>query len=347
MLNHSPMLAFVVTVLLIPLLGKLARPLGLVDFPGGRKHHRAAVPVVGGVAMFAALFVASLLVGEDFPSAPPGLAWAVCLLVMTGVMDDAYELTPRSRFVAQIAAAVLMASGGGIYVTSLGSISGEAPVELANWSIPFTVFAVVGVINALNMMDGLDGLAGGVAFTAFAWFALVAWLLGDAPALAWLGMLLASLLGFLCYNMHYPGRRKAAVFMGDAGSMMLGFLLAVFSVFLTQDRHSSLAPVGALWVLALPIMDTVSVMLRRIFQGHSPFVADSGHLHHLLQGAGHGPGATLAIMLALSLLSGAAGVAGWYWDVPERWMFRAFLLAFLVYFIVVTRLGRVNSPDGR
>jgi hypothetical protein len=177
---------------------------------------------------------------------------------------------------------------------------------LGDWAVPFTLVAVVGLINALNMIDGIDGLAGGVT-----WIALGGLLLflppGSMLFLLLLGTL-AALVPYLVVNLELV-RCRCKVFLGDAGSLLLGYLI-VWGLIEAGRSPADLAPVTALWLVALPLMDTLAVMGRRLSNGRHPFSADRGHLHHCLARLLHSTRRALIILLALALLLAGIGVAG-------------------------------------
>ena len=336
------LLAFGLCVVLILLLIRPARAWGWVDRPTGRKHHPTPVLLVGGVAMCVA-YGLSLLALPVRPDACPALLIAMVLLTLIGLYDDLRATRPALRFVFQGGAVLVMALGGGVTLDNLGNLFGLGNVTFPEGvALLVTLFCVIGVINAFNMSDGLDGLAGGLALIAAGW--LIVLLrnaplsrLGDHDALLALVMVVA---GFLCFNLRHPWRSRASVFMGDAGSTMLGFVLAWFLVHLSQGREAAMAPMTAVWLLALPLMDTVSVMIRRIRVGHNPFVADRRHLHHLLLSGGLSDGRATTLLLITALLTGAVGVATHELGVPEHLQFYAFLVLFGLYHRLTTHFWK-------
>ena len=345
------LLAFGLCVGLIALLIRPARAWGWVDRPTTRKHHQTPVPMVGGVAMCAA-YGLSVLVLPVQPHSCRELLIAMVLLTLLGLYDDLRAIRPAIRFVFQSSAVLVMALGGGIMLGNLGDLFGLGEVTLAGGlALLFTLFCVVGVINAFNMSDGLDGLAGGLALIAAGWLIVLVRIApishpGDSDALLALVMVIT---GFLCFNLRHPGRARASVFMGDAGSTMLGFVLAWFLVHLSQGREAVMSPMTAVWLLALPLMDTVGVMIRRIRTGRSPFAADCQHLHHLLLSCGLSDGRATALLLAMALMSGAAGVVAHWLNVPAHPQFYAFLALFGLYYRVTSRLWehqRSAAPPG-
>lgn len=332
--------AFILTMVFILLFKKHAVRLGLIDVPGGRKNHDGAVPVVGGLAIFVAFVFSSLVCGQSLDSFHSFFV-NLLLLVVVGALDDLHDLSARSRFLAQIAAALLMTSWGGVFLNDLGNLFGNGTVYLHNWAIPFTVFCVLGVINAFNMIDGVDGLAGGIAIIALALFGSAALLAGLTVHATLIFLLASAVLGFLVFNMRSPWRSTAAVFLGDAGSMMLGYVLVRFAVDLTGSDSRALTPITAVWILAIPLMDTVSTMVRRMLKGRSPFSADREHLHHIFLRAGYSVSRTVVIILFASLILGLIGLAGWHYGVPEYIMFYTFLGVFALYSMAMNHAWRM------
>jgi UDP-GlcNAc:undecaprenyl-phosphate GlcNAc-1-phosphate transferase len=331
-MNHPflfPFLAIPVTAALILFFRRHALHLGVVDVPGGRKHHHGEIPLVGGLGMFGGLALIALATGS-FLAGHAAFFAAVSLLVVTGFVDDRSGLSPRVRFVLQAIAALIMVYGAGIRLDNFGNLFGFGDVTTGPFAAPLTVFAVLGVINAINMIDGVDGLAGGVALIALLVFAAFA-AAGGYLGLTMLLPLAGVIIGFMVFNLRTPWRSKASVFMGDAGSVLLGFALAWYAVDLAQARQA-FTPITAIWILAIPLMDTTALMVRRVAKGRSPFSADREHLHHILQRAGFTPGQTVAIVYTLSLLLAAIGVAGWWLGVPEYAMFYSFMALFGLYF---------------
>ncbi|HUF80105.1 MAG TPA: MraY family glycosyltransferase [Burkholderiales bacterium] len=317
------------------LLARFAHGLGIIDEPGGRKSHARSVPLVGGLAIFGALLAVSWAMGLA-----PRIGWflfALSIVVAVGFWDDRAEIRPGLKFAIQIIATGIMIWGAGVVLTSVGDLIGWRSVGLSVFAVPLTVFAMVGVVNSINMMDGLDGLAGSIALVALAWFALVAAQSGlDTQVLSAL-LLCGAVAGFLVFNLRLPWQRRARVFLGDAGSLMLGFALGWYAIDLTQGPGRTFPPIAALWILMLPLCDCVSLMIRRIQAGRSPFVADSGHIHHYLLARGFSPSQTLAILVAASVLFGAAGYFAWLLKLPEQVLFYPFFFDFFAYHAWIQR----------
>lgn len=331
-------MAFALSALGVMGLARIAPMLGLVDMPGGRKAHSREVPLVGGIAIFAALLAAA-----PFAGIVPHGSWlllALSVVIAVGSWDDVTEIRPRAKLAIEIAAACLMIWGAGIELHSVGDLLGWRPIGLWFFTVPLTIFAIVGVMNALNMMDGMDGLAGCVALVALAWYAAMAWQSGLGAQFATALVLCGAVAGFLLFNLRLPWQKHARVFLGDAGSLMIGFALGWLAIDLTQGAGRSVPPIAALWVLLLPLADCVSLMARRIASGRSPFMADRRHIHHYLLARGFGYNATIAILVSTSALFGAAGFVAWRQGIPEAFLFWPFFFGFFAYHAAMTRAWR-------
>ncbi|WP_295392640.1 MraY family glycosyltransferase [uncultured Thiodictyon sp.] len=330
--------AFVFSTSLTGLLITPARAVGWVDRPAIRKHHSHPVPLIGGVAMCIA-FCGTLWLMPDNSDGYMGLLTGMAALALIGAYDDLRHIRPTIRLVLQAAVVLSVMVWDNRWLTNLGDLVGWGAIALAGFALPFTLFGVVGIINAFNLIDGLDGLAGGLALIAAGWLAVLC-LTAPAPdpgAAAALMALAAVLAGFLAWNLRHPWRQRASVFMGDAGSTLLGFALSWFLVDLSQGEQAVMAPITAVWILAVPLLDTVAVMIRRLRAGLNPFAADRQHLHHLLLVAGLSDAKVTAILLATALITGGVGAAAWWLNVPEYLQFGAFLVLSLLYYQVTTR----------
>ncbi len=307
---------------ILPKLANIAQRIGLVDAPNARKIHKTPRPLVGGIGMIiSATFSALLFIPIK---GLRGFFLGLALLLLIGFLDDFREVGHRQKFLAQIAATALLMYFSKVSLHSFGDLVGLGDIDLS-WSTPLvwavTVFCVVGVINAVNMADGLDGLAGGAAFLAFLTFAIHSSLIGD-DSLMLLNLAMAgAVLGFLKFNW-FP----SAMFMGDAGSLCLGFSLAFMALALTQGEGVRVSPVVPLLVLAVPITDTVVVMIRRIFRGVSPFKADQIHLHHILLRYGFGRVDAVKILLLLSVLLCLLSLLGPLNGFSDKSLFAVYLL---------------------
>jgi UDP-GlcNAc:undecaprenyl-phosphate GlcNAc-1-phosphate transferase len=335
-----------VAALIAVLIGmRCARWLGLVDEPGAHKRHQGAVPVIGGLAIALAAMPGFALLGFD--TLPPAFWCGFVLLLAVGAIDDRRGLSTAPRFAAQILAALLMVWWGGVRLADFGELLWPGHVATLGFaSTAVTVFCVVGVINAINMADGLDGHSGSLLLAAMACVSALAWVAGRGDLTAPIAVWSAATLGFVLFNARWLLSR-ARVFLGDAGSLAMGFALAWFLVAYAQAPTRVFAPVTALWVLMLPLVDTVSVMWRRLSLRLSPFRADHRHIHHLLLRAGHSVRATQLILLGAALVCALSGMTLEWLGVPESVRFALFLLLAFGYHVAATRWQRRLPELGR
>ncbi|MGN6512517.1 MAG: UDP-N-acetylglucosamine 2-epimerase, partial [Lysobacteraceae bacterium] len=330
-------IALAVTLFTLFSLRPVARRLGLVDKPDERKRHRGRVPLIGGLCFFIGTVVGLVYLGY-MDRLVASLLVPAALIVMTGLVDDLYSLSVRSRLVVQGCCVFIVIAATGVYLDSAGRVFGLDDLGFGLFGIPLTIFAVIGLINAFNMLDGIDGLAASQAMVSIAAISLYAHSsLAPFGVLLLLQVLFAALVPYLCVNLGWPDGRK--VFMGDAGSTLIGFLLGWSLIFLSHRGVERLAPVDALWCVALPVMDTLAVMARRVRAGRSPFKPDRQHLHHLLLDAGCTPRQALVAMLAASALLATLGAG--LRTAPQTVSLLAFAALLAAY---VLRFDRALAP---
>lgn len=331
----------VVAAGLIAVLRPLAQWLDLIDYPNPRKAHLDNVPLVGGLGIFFTFALSTLVIA---PELAPATAFFIgsSVIVAGGLLDDLFDLRPLVKLTFQIVAVLVMCLVGGVSVQSLGGLLPQfGALELGSMAVPFTVVAAIGVINAVNLSDGLDGLAGFQQVVAFSGLALLATLAGETAYAGGLGLLISSVIGFLIFNARVLGRKRAAVFLGDAGTMFLGFAYVWFAIELSRGDMAIMAPVTALWLMAIPVSDTVTILIRRLSRGRSPFTADKEHLHHVLMMAGFTMGQTVMILTAIAAGAAGIGIAGELLGVPESAMFALFVSGAAVYLWAILRAWTV------
>ena len=274
----ASLLAMVTTIMFIPLLIQYADKLGVLDRPGGRRVHAAPIPRVGGIAMAIGIIGALLAWGSRSHQLQL-YCTALFVLLVFGVIDDRNELSPKWKLLGQIIAALIVMIFAHVNISSVHHMSGHVLAPWISW--PLTLVFIVGVTNAINLADGLDGLAGGTTLLCFTGLALLAFTGGnDFVAFASV-VSVGALLGFLRYNTH-----PARIFMGDAGSQLLGFSAALLSLILTQNAEMLYSAALPLLLLGVPVIDTLMVMTERVMDGRSPFEADRKHIHHRLLALG-------------------------------------------------------------
>lgn len=322
--------AFMVAVTLLLALRPLAIAIGLVDKPGGRKTHHGEVPVVGGVAMFAGLVVAAIG-GEQLGHHGMMLLLTGAFMVFLGALDDRFDLPPRVRLFAHLSAAMALVYGTRFQVHDLGNLFGTGDLSLGWLSLPFTVVSCVALINAFNMLDGLDGLAGGVGLIAFSAIVAIATLHGAPTSLLIASSMVGALVAFLLFNMPAQFNRGVRTFMGDAGSTLLGFVLAGVGLTLIQPERANVAPVVILWLMPIPIFELFTSTIRRLVNGMSPAAADTGHFHNLLVKGGFSVRAVFATYLLFSLLCAVVAVVAADGSIAEPLLFGGFGAIFLAW----------------
>jgi UDP-GlcNAc:undecaprenyl-phosphate GlcNAc-1-phosphate transferase len=341
------MAPFVVVVAMILALDPFARRVGWVDRPGGRKAHDRPTPVTGGIAMYSALALSAILACAPTPS-NLGLALGLTAMAMLGALDDVLDLSPHAKLAGQFAAALAIV-GPAHHTLGLGALLGSAAPGVAVLDTLASAVLVVGLANAFNMFDGLDGLAGGTAAVVLADLAIVAACMGLTDATRHILTAFGAVLGFLPFNARHPWRAAAAVFMGDAGSLLLGATIASAMLGLANAAASAgPSPAGPsmpalAWLVALPCLDMASLIARRTWAGASPFRGDRQHLHHLLLRAGLSPAAATAVLVGVSAVLGGVGVAGWLRGLPPLVMAMLLLVPAGLHLLFVLGMGRLHT----
>ncbi|WP_335903772.1 UDP-N-acetylglucosamine--undecaprenyl-phosphate N-acetylglucosaminephosphotransferase [Shewanella algae] len=319
---------FSISFIAIKLIKPLAVKVGLVDLPNERKLHVGAIPLIGGISIFIGVLMASMFFIEHSQTFNIYLI-SSALILFLGVLDDKYDLSVKLRMTAQILVASLMIFGAGFYLKTFGYILGNIEFFLGPVGVLVTIVAVIGAINAFNMVDGIDGLAGMlslVTFTALAFlFSRVNndWYL--LPVL-----FIAALIAYLMFNLSWP-KNFGKIFMGDAGSMLIGLTVVWLLVVGVSEDVNAFRPVTALYLIAIPLMDMAAIMYRRIRKGVSPFKADRDHLHHIFERAGFNRRQTLIIIALLGTLIAGVGCFLEIYMISEFIMFIIFISMFVIY----------------
>lgn len=346
LMDEYIMFSLLIAALLSSTLGiliarKVAVWIGLVDKPNQRKLHSGNIPLVGGIAIYLAICVLYFL----FPQLPPhstAYLFSVSLLLLVGILDDRFDLPVLPRVTAQAAAAILLMVDGA-YLYSLGNLAFGEELLLGVIGYVITLFAMWASINAFNMSDGIDGLLGGLTAVSLAALAFCFSRGGQEVPAIWCLCLIGALVPYLLFNLGVFGRRFK-IFMGDAGSTLLGFTLLWLLIMATQGEIAVIAPATALWLIAIPLMDMTAITIRRIRRGDSPFKPDREHLHHILMRSGLTGRQTLMVMVLFASLIALIGIGLDVMAVPELFSVTLFLLMFVSYFYVLAQLLR-RSPQ--
>ena len=296
-------LALAISFACTPAVRMLAIKIKAVDVPkDNRRMHKVPIPRMGGLAIFAGFLVSVLFfvpLGTEFRSILIG----ALILVVLGIIDDIVALKPKTKFAGQIIAALIPALSG---VSIHGIVNPFVPGQystLGIFSIPITLIWIVGITNAVNFIDGLDGLACGVSAIATVTMFIIAVLFGETYIALMMAALAGACLGFLPYNMN-----PAKIFMGDTGSMFLGYILATVSIQGLFKFYAVISFAVPFILLGLPIFDTGFAIVRRLLKGQSPLQADRGHVHHRLIDLGFDQKQSVAILYAFSALMGLTAV---------------------------------------
>ena len=292
--------AFIISLTLTPFVRKLAFVVGAVDNPNSRKVHEKKMPRLGGVAIFLA-FAAGVVFFQPLGRSEIGLLLGCALIVITGIIDDIWELPAKVKLAAQIGAAgVLVAFGVRVdFITDpLGGL-----IHLNQWAVPLTILWVIGVTNAVNLIDGLDGLAAGTSAIAAVVMAAVAFGEGQFAAAGLAVILACSVLGFLPFNF-YP----AKMFMGDSGSMFLGFTLGALAVEGLTKGTTFISVFLPVIILGIPLLDTLFAVIRRYINHRPIFEPDREHLHHLFLEMGFSHRKTVLTIYGIDIFLGLSAV---------------------------------------
>lgn len=297
----SALTAFLVTVGLTPAAARLAHAIGAVDRPSGRRIHRLATPRLGGIAIVAGFLVPAIFF-LPVESATRALLVGAVLIATLGLVDDVWGLDPATKLIGQVACAAVPVSAGLTIDHITIPFLGVGDLGVAQY--PLTVLWFVALVNMINFTDGMDGLAAGVAAIGAVTFAILAASLDRADPAILAAALAGAAAGFLVFNFH-----PARVFMGDGGSMFLGFVLAGVAISGVMKSAAAIAVVAPLVILAIPIFDTSFVILKRLKRGLPIYSADRSHFHHRFFNIGWGQRKTVLALYAWCALMGAVALA--------------------------------------
>lgn len=294
------LVGFIITMVSTPFIKKYAYKLGAVDVPGGRKVHKNPMPRLGGLAIYLGFAITTLLF-VDLSSKVIGLLLGGTVIFLLGMVDDIRNISPKTKLAGQAAASLIVIFSG-IQIEFITNPF-DSLIFLGSLSIPFTLLWLVGITNAVNLIDGLDGLASGISAIALFTFSYISFINGQ-PTVSLLAFLLAvCIVGFLRYNF-YP----ATIFLGDSGSMFLGFNIAALAIFGLLKGVTLITLVIPLIILGVPIFDTFFAIVRRKWRRQPIFEADKKHIHHRLMNRGLSHWQTVLVIYFLSLCFSASAL---------------------------------------
>lgn len=327
---------FLAALLLTPLTIRLAKKIGAVDMPNNRKVHTDPMPRIGGLAIFFA-FIIGVLAYQGFTKQTIALIAAGSLIMGVGFYDDVRGVRPQIKLLVQLAAALVLVQSD-IYIRFISNpfIEGSI-ISLGIFAIPVTLLWLIGISNAINLMDGLDGLSAGISSIAALTLAIVSYTQNQL-FVASLGLILAAAgLGFLRYNFN-----PAKTFMGDCGSLFLGFMLGTLSLMGPTKSVITVSLFVPLIILGVPIFDTFFAIVRRLFLKKPIFQADKGHLHHCLMAMGLSHKQVVLLLYAISIVMGTIAVLMTTISASQ-----SLILFILTLLIIVACAARIGLLQGR
>lgn len=333
------MVATMISLIMTPLVRKFSIKIGAVDIPkDDRRVHKTAMPLMGGLAIYISVLLSSIYF---LPLNRQTIAILIggTLVLISGMVDDLKEMSPKMKLAFQILASLVVIIGG-VRINFITNPFSEIGFlfDLGWLSIPISLFWLVGITNTLNLIDGLDGLSAGVATISSLAFMMVASKFDNSPVVILSAILAGACLGFLPYNFN-----PASIFMGDTGALFLGFMLAALSIEGVMKSVATIAIVVPIVILGVPIFDTTFAIFRRLISGQSIMSADKGHLHHRLLARGFSQRQTVLSLYLVSSIFG--GLAVWLARVNSvRAVYLAVVL-FIIAVLVAVRLGFFVNKD--
>ena len=322
---------FFLALLAIIFLTLFANAFGLIDEPDGRKNHVGSIPLVGGLAIYFSLFTSLIVFDIEIPEKLMLVLFFSFVVLLVGLFDDKYHMSVKLRLFFQSIICFLMIEWTALKISSVGIYSAtDGVASQAAWTF-FTILAIVALMNSLNLIDGIDGLASGVALISFG---SILWIviqeLGFGYRELWLVMLISSLLAFFVVNLSLTP--LARIFLGDAGSLVIGFLMGCTLIYYTQPPIGLIEPSFALWCCFLPILDSTQVVIKRFRLGLSVVSPDHNHLHHLLLKLNWSEREVLLVLLGLH---GTGVLFGYYASVQLGNFYSVFLFLGVIFSSII------------
>lgn len=291
---------FMVVFLITPYIINVSHHIKALDIPDERKIHKKPMPRLGGLGIFLGFLLGYMLFGHNTSTMNSVLIGSF-IIVLTGVMDDIKPLRANTKFLGQIAAALILVFYGDMLISKISAFN--IVLEFGMWAYPLTIFFILGCINCINLIDGLDGLASGVSVIYFLTIGIITLIMGEVGLnYVLIFIMLGSTLGFLVHNFN-----PASIFLGDSGSMFLGFMISVIALlgFKNVTLTSLFIP---LMLLAIPILDTLFAIIRRTLKGEEISKPDKFHIHHQFLNRNFGPRTTVLIIYFINILFAIASI---------------------------------------
>ncbi len=324
-------IVFAFVVAIVPFIKKMAYHINAIDVPRTRHIHKKDMPKLGGVAMFLGFLLGYMLFCSQTPQMISILIGSF-IIILTGIFDDIKSLPSKVKFLGQVVAACIVVYYGGIVMQDVSAFG--IYLDFGIFAKPLTIFFIVSIVNCMNLIDGMDGLAAGIAEIYFITISIIIYMIGiynglDASLTL---IMIGAILGFLVYNF-YP----AKIFMGDSGSMFLGYMISVVSLlgFKNVTITSFVVPV---LILAIPILDTLFAIIRRLLKGQSPVKADREHLHHQILNKTDSQVKTVLIIYFVNILFSIASIVYVIQNPKLGQIIYSILLVLIVWFILTTNI---------
>ena len=320
-------------ILSIFILSYLAPKFKLVDLPDQRKLHTGSVPLVGGIAIYLSFIIYSFLIfglQEKYL-----FIYLSSVIFIIAIIDDIFNINVTIRLILQLFVTLLII-GTGLVIVDIGDYYFFPPIKLYIFSIFLTVLSVLGLTNAINFIDGIDGLCSGILLNAFISLIIFSYYYSNTAEISLILFLSLSILIFMFFNFQIFNLRK--VFLGDAGSVTLGFILSWFLIYYSHPSQRFIHPILTIWCVTLPVYDLLSVIIRRINNKINPFRPDRTHLHHLMLKIGLSSKSVFALLILFSILINFMGGLSFYFFGPSPSLL-FFVLLFFIYFFTTLRLS--------
>jgi len=333
------LIPFIFVVLIIPLIKKIAFHVGALDIPNKRKVHKTPMPRLGGLGIYLGFLLGYMIFGEQTTMMNSILIGSFLLLI-TGIIDDIKPLKAKYKLIGQILAVLIVVFYGNLLLTDISFFGFNMDFKLLSY--PITILFMLGCINCMNLIDGLDGLAGGISSIFFLTIGIIAYLQGRTGLTVVLTfIMLGSTLGFLAHNFN-----PAKIFMGDSGSMFLGFIISIITLlgFKSIITSSIIIP---LCILIVPILDTLCAILRRKLKGESISTPDKSHFHHQLLRRNFGVKGTVLIIYLITALFSLASIIWLLVDHQAGYIFYMILTLILIVFVFKTDILFEHKNGGK
>lgn len=333
MILQSFLISVFASLLLTPIAIKLAKKYDIVDTPNDRKVHKSSTPLLGGLAIYFSFLLGIWMVQPSHPAHLSVLIGSM-IIIIVGILDDCYELSPKLKFVGQLLAAAVVIFYGDLYVHFI-NLPFNGILQFGWLTVPITFTWIVGVTNAINLIDGLDGLSAGVTGIAMLAMAGMAYFMEDLYVLPMAIILIGAIIGFLPYNF-YP----AKIFMGDTGALFLGFMISILSL-LGFKNITFITFIVPLLILGVPISDTVFAIIRRLVNRRPISQADKSHLHHRLLELGYSHRQAVLLIYCISAMF---AMFAFVFSMTTIW--GSFFLLFIIILaleLLIEKLGLINK----